>query len=248
MVSSPETIMKQNTILQERKRKRDEKKAASNSNVGKKKKGSGSNTSLEKPVGSDSDNEEPPTSITVYILIPKKPSSTTIGSKSRSKASSADDTLRKGPFTLLSTDDYQQFLSKLALTLPCQKANIHQSRIQWKSKKPANTPYLPLGGEAGFPAMITDIVPRKPADRVILLSMPPPAVPMEDENVRVIHRNLLVGVTYSQLLLQPWPAPVGENEEEVCKFDYSELEPMRVEDSIQQQKVYWMYLTRELLD
>jgi hypothetical protein len=184
MVSSPKVI-KQKAALQERKRKRDEKKVVSN-----KKKKKGSDLSLDKP-DSDSDDEEPQlvTPITVYVLIPKKPLLTTIGSKSRSKASTVDDTLQKGPFTLLSTDDYQQFLSKLAITLPCQKPNIHQSKIQWKTKKPINAPYLLLGGEAGFSAMITETTFRKPADRVILLSMPPPAVPMEDENVRFIHQS-----------------------------------------------------------
>ncbi|KAF8495257.1 hypothetical protein F5888DRAFT_1635740 [Russula emetica] len=177
MVSSPKVI-KQKAALQERKRKRDEKKVASN-----KKKKKGSDLSLDKP-DTDSDDEEPQpvTPITVYVLIPKKPLLTTIGSKSRSKASTVDDTLQKGPFTLLSTDDYQQFLSKLTITLPCQKPNIHQSKIQWKTKKPTNAPYLPLDGEAGFSAMITETTFRKPADHVILLSMPPPAVPMEDEN------------------------------------------------------------------
>lgn len=182
MVSNPEA-MKQKAVSQERKRKRDEKKAASN---GKKRK---AHSSLDNPISSDSDDEKPATPITVYILIPRKPLLAATSSKSRSKASAADDTLRKGPFTLLSTDDYRQFLSKLALTLPCQILNIHESKLQWKSKKPANAPYLPLGGEAGYPAMITDMVPRKPADRVLLLSMPPPAAPMEDENVRHIHHR-----------------------------------------------------------
>ncbi|KAF8501153.1 hypothetical protein F5888DRAFT_1632919 [Russula emetica] len=217
MVSSPKVI-KQKAALQERKRKRDEKKVASN-----KKKKKGSDLSLDKP-DTDSDDEEPQpvTPITVYVLIPKKPLLTTIGSKSRSKASTVDNTLQKGPFTLLSTDDYQQFLSKLAITLPCQKPNIHQSKIQWKTKKPINAPYLLLGGEAGFSAMITETTFRKPADRVILLSMPPPAVPIEDEN--------------------PWPT--GDNEAEEGRFDYSELEPLRSEDSIQQQKITFNKATR----
>lgn len=116
---------------------------------------------------------------TVYIMIPKNQAPAT--SKGRAKSQTVDP-LQKGPFTLLSTDSYDIFLDKVSDTLPCRRQNIHENKLQWKPKTPKNADLLLVGGEKGYPVMVEEISGRR-TGRIILLFMPAPAEPMEEETV-----------------------------------------------------------------
>lgn len=176
MVSNPE-IMKKQAKAREAKRKREEKKAASKrANPPQKKAKTSATTNT---VDDESDNQLIPSpTITAYALIPKKTPANSSKGKGR-KTANTDDNLQKGPFTFNSTDTYETFLAKLAGALSCRVENINQNKIQWRPKKPATTPLLILGAAAGFHAMVDEMSSRKPGDRTILLSMPPPIEPME---------------------------------------------------------------------
>ncbi|KAJ7744873.1 hypothetical protein B0H16DRAFT_1857035 [Mycena metata] len=112
-------------------------------------------------VVSDSDDEDPVISITVYVLIPKKAPS--IVSKVRGKPPPSE-ILQKGPFGILSTDSYPQFLSKFAAALPCLPKHIRESKIEWKPKKPLNAPTLPSQAPRRFRP--GDTTEPKPDDEV----------------------------------------------------------------------------------
>ncbi|KAJ7909875.1 hypothetical protein B0H13DRAFT_2329914 [Mycena leptocephala] len=128
------------------------------------------------------DINKPAVSIAIYITIPKK-STVSASSKSRrsSNKSSDDEVLKKGPFKISSDDKYHAFITKLAATLPCRRENIHQQKISWKPLKPANAPSLPLSGEDGYAALSSSVYEKKQADPVVVLTMPPPAEPMEED-------------------------------------------------------------------
>ncbi|KAJ7155728.1 hypothetical protein C8R46DRAFT_1116321 [Mycena filopes] len=164
--------------------------------------------------GSDSEPDNPVTKLVVYILIPKNVPAGTV--KRRGKAA-VPEPLQKGPFELLSSDTYHIFLSKIAKTLPCLPENIHETKIQWKPKKPNNAPTLSLGKETGYKAMLDEMVAKKVDARTILLTMPAPAEPMEEET--------------------PWPKADDNNTDKKRIFDYSELEAPGPSDSIHQQQV-----------
>ncbi|KAJ7733342.1 hypothetical protein B0H16DRAFT_1579863 [Mycena metata] len=172
-------------------------------------------------VVSDSDDEDPAISITVYVLIPKKAPS--IVSKPRGKPPPSE-ILQKGPFDILSTDSYPQFLSKLAAALPCLPKHIHESKIEWKPKKPLNAPTLTLGKAAGYKAMLSEMVAKKADTRTVLLSMPPPAEPMEEET--------------------PWATGSAEEGEKKV-FDYSELESTTISNSLQEQQMSFNKATKD---
>jgi hypothetical protein len=171
MVSTPAIVKKKNL---EKKRKRSQ----SGSDSTAKKPKSGSSTKQQDTL-SDDDSDTP--IIPVYILIPKK---TTIKVKSRKAADSADNHLQKGPFELAENDTYTQFLQKISLELPCHVENIHQSKIEWKPKKPLTSKFLTLGKETGYKAMMREILAKKADARTIFILMPAPAEPMEDDVVR----------------------------------------------------------------
>ncbi|KAK7013597.1 hypothetical protein R3P38DRAFT_3576271 [Favolaschia claudopus] len=171
------------------------------------------------------DNEEddidsdPPVSIAVFIAIPKNPEPTV---KGRRNAKTEDSTIKKGPFTLSSRDSYTEFLSKIASTLPCLPEHIIQPKMMWKAIKPQNFIPLPIGTLDGYQVMIENMVERK-SDRMVLLMMPAPAKPMEDE--------------------MPWQT--GEEEEEKpARFNYDELEPTGSAFSVQQQQISFNKATK----
>lgn len=134
-----------------------------------------------KKATSDSEEEppEPQIVLTVYIHIPKNAPATT----SRSRKTPAPEIVEYGPFDLLPTDTYTQFLTKLAETLPCRTENIHQSKIKWKPKVPKNAQIVTLGKETGYKAMITEMEAKKLGARTVILMMPAPAEPMEEDVV-----------------------------------------------------------------
>ncbi|KAJ6505756.1 hypothetical protein C8R47DRAFT_1066646 [Mycena vitilis] len=164
-----------------------------------------------KKTDTDDDDSDPPPCITYYINIPKAVSATT--TKKRASSSKSDnDVLQKGPFSLRVSDSYPKLLATIATELPCRVEQIHQSKITWKPKKPQNAEKLPLGKEKGYKALVAEMEGKADGARVVLLFMPPPAKPMEDEN--------------------PWVA----DEEAGPAFDFGELESSSTGDSIQEQK------------
>lgn len=161
-------------------------KAAERKRKNKEKTASGPKKKKKKNETDDDDNsdiseESPSVELTVYVFIPKKvlPGPP----KGRGKPPTGDDYLSRGPFTISSSNSYETFLSKLAGCLPCRIENIHQSKLEWKPKKPGNAPKLTVGGKIGYPAMISEIRDKKSADHVMLLFMPPPAEPMVEATV-----------------------------------------------------------------
>jgi hypothetical protein len=123
------------------------------------------------------DVDKPPFTISAYIhvlrqTVPSAPS------KPRAKKPE-DEYLQRGPFQFLSTDTYDIFLDSLAQTLPCPSPkHIASSKITWKPQKPLKAEALPLGGSLGFSIMIAELA-NKPS-RVIILTMPPPAKPVDE--------------------------------------------------------------------
>ncbi|KAK6972246.1 hypothetical protein R3P38DRAFT_2934529 [Favolaschia claudopus] len=102
-----------------------------------------------------SDTDEPPAKITYYINI-AKPAPPAPKKRGAPKAND-DDTLQKGPILLPVTASYNDLLSAIASELPCLVQNINQSKIFWKTKKPANGEKSPLGKAVGYEAMVDDV-------------------------------------------------------------------------------------------
>jgi hypothetical protein len=168
-----------------RKRKKDtdsEPRAASSSQSSKKKQKKNEDVM---PDDEEDVHTFPPVSIAIYITIPKKLSATASKKSRQTSNKPADsDMIKKGPFKISSKDGYGAFMTKLAAALPCRRENIHQQKITWKPLKPANAVPLPLGGEDGYAVLVTSVYSKKDADRMVVLSMPAPAEPMEDDLVR----------------------------------------------------------------
>jgi hypothetical protein len=130
---------------------------------------------------SDNDAEKPGFTISAYIHVLRQniPSAPP---KARSKKPE-DEYLQRGPFQFQNTDTYDHFLQLLADTLPCPSPkHIAASKITWKPQKPLKAESLPLGGAVGFSIMINELA-SKPS-RVITLTMPPPAKPVDEVPVR----------------------------------------------------------------
>ncbi|KAJ6594609.1 hypothetical protein B0H19DRAFT_1096196 [Mycena capillaripes] len=171
----------------------------------------------------DDDDDEPPVTIAVYIWIPKTlPSLPTKFRKAKTKTD--DEYLKKGPFTILPNDKYPQFLAKLAAALPCLLEHIHEQKMMWKPIKPGNASFLPLGGLDGYKVMVASAADRKPAERIVVLQMPAPAQPMEEE--------------------MPW-VTAAATDEKPPRFDYTELEPSGLSDSILQQQQSFNKATKD---
>ncbi|KAK6969285.1 hypothetical protein R3P38DRAFT_3229228 [Favolaschia claudopus] len=98
--------------------------------------------------------------------------------KKRAAKANDDDTLQKGPIIPPVTAPYDELLAAIASELPCLVQNINQSKILWKTKKPASGEKSPLGKAIGYEAMVDDV--KKKASRVVVLYMPPPTKPMDD--------------------------------------------------------------------
>ncbi|KAJ7740895.1 hypothetical protein DFH07DRAFT_778218 [Mycena maculata] len=166
----------------------------------------------------ETDDEEPPAVITYYISIPKPAVLKKRGTMSKA---ADDDSLQKGPFSLLITAPYSSLLSAIATALPCRRENINESKIVWKPKKLKNAEKLPLGKEDGYKVMISDMEDKAMSAWQVLLYMPPPAKPMEDKT--------------------PWET----NGTPEPAFDYSELEPTLPSDSLYAQKQLFNKTTKE---
>ncbi|KAJ7741624.1 hypothetical protein B0H14DRAFT_3515295 [Mycena olivaceomarginata] len=169
----------------------------------------------------DSNVDEPPPSITYYIFIPKLPAVTAKKRGNASKAAGDDDTIQKGPFSLPTSEPYSALLSAIATELPCRKEHINESKIVWKPKKPKNAEKLPLSKAAGYKAMLDEMKDKAEGSRQVLLYMPAPAKPMDDQT--------------------PWETD-GDPEP---SFDYSELEPTLPSDSIIAQKQSFNKATKD---
>lgn len=129
----------------------------------------------------DEDDAEPPVELTVHVFIPKNTPAASMTRPTR-RGTTATECIQKGPFEVLSTDTYPQFLRKLAVALPCRPENIHETKIEWKPKKPANEVKLVLGKATGYKSMMKEMLKKKDC-RTILLYMPASAEPMEDDAV-----------------------------------------------------------------
>ncbi|KAJ7482056.1 hypothetical protein B0H11DRAFT_2280179 [Mycena galericulata] len=170
-----------------------------------------------KPANDDEDEDDDDDKnvpFTIYVDITKPPLPTSNRKPVRKPAGGKDDDfVQRGPFKLNTKHSYSYFLSKLAEVLPCHVDNIHQSKIKWKSQKPANGKLLPIGGAAGYEA-IQDAMREKTKERVILINMPAPAAPMDE----------------------PTAWDTGVEEKPAPAFDYSELEREDSMNSFQQQR------------
>ncbi|KAJ7906108.1 hypothetical protein B0H13DRAFT_2274196, partial [Mycena leptocephala] len=217
LVKTPALMEKQAKAQQQRER-RAEKKRAENSKRKHDSDCEDDKPKAKKSKGKKKSSDDPPQTITYYINIPKPPP---ITSKKRGTKASEDDTLQKGPFSLPISEPYSTLLSAIASELPCRVENINQSKITWKPKKPKNGNKLPLGKDTGYEAMVTEMEGKAPESRVVLLYMPPPTKPMEEE--------------------MPW----DNNNEPEPAFDYSQLEPTGASDSIMQQKESFNKATKE---
>ncbi|KAJ7614234.1 hypothetical protein DFH06DRAFT_1344194 [Mycena polygramma] len=168
-----------------------------------------------------SDTDEPPSTITYYIFIPKLPPVTATKKRASGSKSADDDAIQKGPFSLPTSASYPALLSAIAEALPCRKEHVNESKILWKPKKPKNADKLSLGKATGYKVMVEEMKGKAPGTRQVLLYMPPPAKPMDDDT--------------------PWetdgdPQPT---------FDYNELEPALPSDSVYAQKENFNKATKE---
>ncbi|KAJ7921024.1 hypothetical protein B0H13DRAFT_2418679 [Mycena leptocephala] len=173
---------------------------------------------VKKDTKSESDDDPP---ITYYINIPKPVPATSKKRASSSKASEDDTMVQRGPFTLPPSDSYADLLTAIAAELPCREEHIVTSKITWKPKKPKNAEKLPLSKATGYDAMVKEMEGKVPEGRVVLLFMPPPVKPMDDE--------------------VPWET---KNDPEPM-FDYSQLEPSGANESVMQQKETFNKATKE---
>ncbi|KAJ7926487.1 hypothetical protein B0H13DRAFT_1862320 [Mycena leptocephala] len=218
LVKTPALMEKQSKALQTKAKRGAKRKSSSDLDS---ESGSKAKPKSKKKKSDDSDVHEPPLSITYYISIPKLPPVT---SKKRGNGSKAadDDAIQKGPFSLPISQPYSALLSAIATALPCRQENINESKIVWKPKKPKNAEKLPLGKAAGYKVMITEMEEKAPGSRQVLLYMPAPAKPMEDETLWETNGS---------------PEPT---------FDYSELEPTLPSDSIFAQKENFNKATKDV--
>ncbi|KAJ7835179.1 hypothetical protein B0H14DRAFT_2590444 [Mycena olivaceomarginata] len=121
---------------------------------------------------------------------PSTSSSTGDGSRKKRKTEiidldDDDDDLLKPPVSIAV---YVHIPKTPAPTLKGHKAksktdddHIFQQKIICQPVKPKNATPLPLGAANGYPIMIAAIVKRKSEERMLLLTMPAPAQPMEEE-------------------------------------------------------------------
>ena len=136
-----------------------------------------SRTTLAEPDTDDNHADKFQFAISAYIHILRQ-SVPSAPSKARAKKAE-DEYLQRGPFQFQSTNTYDDFLHLLAETLPCPgPKHIAASKITWKPQKPLKAEALPLGGALGFSIMINELA-SKPS-RVIILTMPPPAKPVDE--------------------------------------------------------------------
>ncbi|KAJ7728752.1 hypothetical protein B0H16DRAFT_1470341 [Mycena metata] len=168
----------------------------------------------------DSDMDEPPSTITYYVFIPKILPATSSKRGGR-KLSDEDRFIQRGPLTIPTTAPYSSLLNAIATALPCPRGNILESQILWKPKKPKNADKLALGYAAGYKVLVDEMEEKAPGSRHILLFMPAPAKPLEE-------------------------APSWDTDDAPPPtFDYSQLELAGATDSVQQQKIAFNKATKD---
>ncbi|KAK7059335.1 hypothetical protein R3P38DRAFT_3167664 [Favolaschia claudopus] len=222
LVTTPSIVAKQKSKKPgKRKKKEDSEDDEAETSSQPRKKPKAKRSPKDEDNDTVSDGEEPPPpSIAVYISIPKNPAPVVKGRKNKAND---DDFVKKGPFTLLCTDKYSVFLSKLAQSLPCLPAHINQNKITWKAVKPQSSQILPLGFDDGYKFMVKGMAKRREEDRMVLLMLPPPAQPMEED--------------------VPWATGDADDVKPV-RFDFSELERGSASDAIQQQQLAFNKATK----
>ena len=95
-----------------------------------------------------------------------------------------DDYVQKGPFKFQSDDSYDAFLTNIAVALPCPSPDyIVAAKMTWKPQKPLKAPLFPLGGKLGFFIMVKQVAAKKGDGHVIILTMPAPTKPVEEQPV-----------------------------------------------------------------
>jgi len=148
-----------------------------------------------------------------------------------------DDYVQKGPFKFQSNDSYDAFLTNIAVALPCPSPDyIVTAKMTWKPQKPLKAPSFPLGSELGFSIMVEQVAAKKGDGRVIILTMPDPMKPVEEQPVCLLFIFLCPHWWY---LLQFWAtddtiAPAQD-------FNYEELQLQSTQDHVQQQCVRHLY-------
>jgi hypothetical protein len=92
--------------------------------------------------------------------------------------------VQKGPFQFQSNDSFETFLMKIAMTPPCPGPGyIVTTKRTWKLQKPLKAPSFPLSDQLGFSVMVEQIATKKGDGRVIILTMPAPTKPAEEQPV-----------------------------------------------------------------
>lgn len=179
------------------------------------------------------DTSKPSVTITAYIHV-LRPSLPTATSKGRKKANPGEDFMQQGPFKFCSDSSYNDFLDAIATALPCETAEqVPASKITWKPQKPLKALPLPLGGETGYKIMVEQIGMKRADARVITLTMPAPAKPLDEKPVRIIYVCCVL-LTISQFWETDDARTTGSNK----AFDYDELSlPPSTEEHINQQRV-----------
>lgn len=130
-------------------------------------------------VDTDDDADKPQFAISAYIYIHILWQTVPSAPPKVCTKKPKDEYLQRGPFQFQSTNTYDYFLCFLAKTLPCPSPkHIAASKITWKPQKPLNAEALLLGDALGFSIMI-DKLASKPSC-VIILTMPPPAKPVDE--------------------------------------------------------------------
>ncbi|KAJ7815083.1 hypothetical protein B0H14DRAFT_3746557 [Mycena olivaceomarginata] len=147
--------MEKQAKARDAKEKRSAKRKASSDSVSSSK----AKPKTKKKKSDDSDVDECPPSLTYYIFIPKLPAVTTKKRGTGSKAGGDDDTIQRGPFSLLISEPCS------ALTeLPCCKEHINESKIA-----------------VGYKAMLDEMKEKAEGSCQVLLYMPAPAKPMDHQ-------------------------------------------------------------------
>ncbi|KAI3619088.1 hypothetical protein WG66_008942 [Moniliophthora roreri] len=136
-------------------------------------------------------------SLTVYIeILPHD----ILFPKANSKKNALLPTpVNRGPITIIQTDSYEVFQTRLAISLPTKRELLPLDKMFWHQQGKPKTHNAHLGGEVGYAAMINAFVDGQPKiGKFVVLTMPPP-----DKD-----RNAVDWVT-------------GDSYEDDNKFDYT---------------------------
>ena len=108
--------------------------------------------------------------VTLYVEIhPPAPQQ----SSRVSKKATARPVIKRGPAFFTLNNDFDEFKSIVAKTIPCKPKLLPIDKMEWRYEKPANDAKKPLVSAEGFEAMHLSLCERK-AGFVIYISIPPP--------------------------------------------------------------------------